>query len=178
MVKTHRSLRTMNESSSINTIDMNKSGKELSIFFRIFINYSQMIAIIHSLELKWPFYVASYLKITGNIGSISSQLLSLECLIAEFDLSISAIYLKALMNIIIHFILIAIVIFLLKNFLMKNKNGNNQFIILFIVLSIMIQPNSIKETSDLFNCQRIQENSYLVKEMSLLCYTDAHFHWV
>ena len=82
-----------------------------------------MIAIIHSLELKWPFYVSTYLRVSGNIGTVSTQLFSLDCLISDYDLNIEVIYLKALSNILIYvgFIFGAASIFIIKHVFNKKK---------------------------------------------------------
>ena len=157
-----------------------KSGKSLSIFIKIFINYAQMVSIIHSLELKWPYYVTTYMKVTGNIGTISSEFLSLDCLITDYNIDLNPIYLKALINVVIYVIFLggAVIFFILIQIISKKRRKINNLIILTIVLSIMIQPNSIKETSDMFNCKEIEGQSYLIKQMSIPCYTSNHSDWV
>ena len=173
--------KTMRQSTldKKNELSLN-SGKSLSIYFKILINYAQMVSIIHNLELKWPFYVTTYLKVTGNVGTISTELLSLDCLISDYNIDINAIYLKALITILIYtmFLTTASFIFTMRQVIFRKKRQINKLIILAIVLSIMIQPNSIKETSNIFNCQKIQEQSYLTRQMSILCYTFDHKKWV
>lgn len=155
-------------------------SKSLSIYIRLFINYAQMISIIHNLQLKWPPYVTNYLKVTGNVGTVSSQLFSLDCLIDDFDLKINSIYLKALSTIIIYvsFLGVSFLYFATKQIFFQKKNQMTKFLILSIVLSVMIQPNSIKETSDIFNCHEIEKKSYLLEQMSVECYTNDHTDWV
>ena len=139
-----------------------------------------MIAIIHSLELKWPFYVTTYLRVSGNIGTVSTQLFSLDCLISDYDLNIEVIYLKALSNILIYvgFIFGAASILIIKHVFNKKKDETSKLIILVIVISILIQPNSIKDTSDIFNCQSISDKNYLIQEMKVECFTPDHTRWV
>ena len=163
-----------------NSMVIYRPGKSLSIYFKIFLNYVQMIAIIHNLQLKWPFYVESYLKISGNLGTFSTQVFSFDCLISAFNLNIDAIYLKALANLMIYigFLLAASTFFGLRYVFKKKHQVNNHLIITIIVLSIMIQPNSIKDTSDILNCMGIQDKSYLVQQMSIECYSAEHYQWV
>ena len=155
-------------------------GKSLSIYIKIFLNYSQTIAIIHNLELNWPSYVDNYLQIASNIGSVSTQFLSLECLISDFKMNINAIYLKAVASIFIYlvFLVSSASIFLIRKLLMKGIKEFNKFIILAIVLSIIMQPNSIKQTSDIFNCLKVGSHSYLIQEMSVECWTTEHVYCV
>lgn len=139
-----------------------------------------MVSIIHNLQLKWPYYVNNYLKVSGNFASVSTQLLSLECLITDYNLDISAIYLKALSTVSIYFgfLLISSSFIMIKRFLSIGKEIKNQLILMIIVVSVIIQPNSIKELSDIFNCQIVDDKSYLDNEMSLECYTTNHKKWV
>lgn len=155
-------------------------SKSLSIYLKIFLNYAQIIAIIHSLNMKWPPYVLSYLKTTGSIGTVSTQIFSLDCLIYDFKLDISVTYLKTLSTIVIYlgFLFLAILYFGFKKFVMKQKNQATKLIILAVVLSVLIQPNNIKESSDIFVCVKIDDKEYLRQQMSLECYTDQHNFWV
>lgn len=181
MFQTHLSLsKTMSPSQKSGQIQCLNPSKSLSIYFRIFINYAQMVSIIHNLQLKWPYYVSNYLKITGNFASVSTQLLSLECLITDYNLDISAIYLKALTTVLIYFgfLLVSSSFMIIRKFLFRGKDVKNQLILLIIVISVMIQPNSIKEISDIFNCTSVEDKSYLDSEMSVECYTTTHKKWV
>ena len=156
------------------------SSQSLSIFFKIFINYMQMISIIQGLELKWPYYVSNYLKIIGSLGYISGNFFSVDCLINDYDINLKAIYLQAFLIFFIYvvFFSIAAGFFMIRRIFFKKKQEFNTFIILMIVLSIMIQPISLKQTSDLFNCQDIENTRYLVQQISIPCYTDEHNQWV
>ena len=95
-----------------------------------------MISIIHNFELKWPFYVRTYLQISGNIGGVSTELFSFECLINDFDLDISVTYLKALADTFIYlgFLIVSAFLFLAKG-LVRKKADTTSFVILGIVLT-------------------------------------------
>ena len=168
-----------NNSFTSSVISFNPS-KSLSIYIRIFINYTQIIAIIYNMELKWPTYVRNYLRLSGNVSTLNTQLFSLECLIADYNLNIEVIYMKSLLNILIYvgFLTAAAWFFFFKNFLHYKKDDFRKYIILAVVISIFMQPNSIKETSDIFNCQTINKKDYLIQEMKVECYTLDHMRWV
>ena len=154
--------------------------RSISIYIKIFINYAQMVAIIHSLELKWPYYVENYLKITGNVGTISNELISLDCLISDYNINVNSIYLKSLVDILIYlvFLVSASFIFFIRHHIMRKRKQMNRLIILAVVLSIMIQPTSLKETSDIFNCQTVEGQSYMAARTSISCFTSEHNQWV
>ena len=52
----------------------------MSVSFKIFLNYLQMIAIVTSFDMKWPFYTRNFFAFQG-VGSYSSDFFSLECLV-------------------------------------------------------------------------------------------------
>ena len=53
--------------------------KFLGVCFKIFLNYMQMIGIVASFDLKWPYYSRSYFSMQSGIGNFSTQFFSLEC---------------------------------------------------------------------------------------------------
>ena len=156
------------------------TDKSISIYIKILINYSQMISIIHTLQMKWPFYVTDFFQFLSYFGFFSTNIISLDCLLSDLKINISGIYLKALSNVIfyIFFLSLGVMIFVIRQFIFKRKGQFSKFIMFFLVFSIMIQPNSIKDTSDIFTCQKVDQTYYLVNQMSIECYTDDHVAWV
>lgn len=51
----------------------------LSVAFKIFLNYTQMIAIVTSFNLRWPFYSRKFFSFQSSVGSFSSDFFSIEC---------------------------------------------------------------------------------------------------
>lgn len=172
-------LSSKNNSVKSLSIPINHS-KSLSIYIRIILNYAQMISIIRSLELKWPYYVENYLNIAGNIGTVSPQLFSLECIISDYNLSIDSIYFKPMLTFLIYvaFLFFSIIIFVMRSKVFKHKFQGRNIIITTIVLTVFMQPSNIKELSNIFTCQNISGTNYLTEKMSLECYTKDHLNWV
>ncbi len=55
--------------------------KYLSIYMKIYMNYIHMISIISGMDFRWPYYIESYFSVQNNVGSVSSQVISIECMI-------------------------------------------------------------------------------------------------
>lgn len=53
--------------------------KMVSSGFKILINYIQMISILSTFDLKWPYYAKDYLLGQSFLGMISTQIFNLEC---------------------------------------------------------------------------------------------------
>lgn len=155
-------------------------SKSLSIYLKIFINYAQNMAIIHNLNLRWPTYVATYLKTSGSVGTVSSQIFSLDCFLNDFNFEIELIYFKAFFTTFLYLSLLSTsaFYFITKQMFLKRKNQFSKYIIFVVVLSILIQPNGIREASDIFTCIKIEDKEYVKQQMSVECYSRDHNFWV
>lgn len=158
-----------------------EGGKSISIYIKILINYSQMVGIIRDLQLKWPYYVDNFFNFTMSFGFISTGIMNFDCFVSDLEIKTATIYIKMLFSLAfyIFFIFGGVSFFLFRRFILKKHKQFNKFIMFFLILSIMIQPNSIKEGTDLFVCQKVgEQKSYLVNQMSEECYTSNHIFWV
>ena len=66
--------------SSIASQNIEKDSKFLGVCFKILLNYMQMVGIVASFDMKWPYYARSFFSMQSGVGSLSTQLFSLECL--------------------------------------------------------------------------------------------------
>lgn len=155
-------------------------GKSISIYIKILINYSQMIGIIKDLQLKWPYYVDNFFNFMMNFGFLSTGIMNTDCFVSDLQLETPTIYIKVLFTLTFYilFIMGGVGFFLFRHFIMARTKQFSRFIMFFLILSIMIQPNSIKEVTNLFVCQKVNKTSYLVNKMSVECYTEDHIFWV
>ena len=61
--------------------------KGMSIYMKILLNYLQMLTIVQSFDLKWPFYVKNYLNFFASVGGgISPQVISVDCLLNDYNI--------------------------------------------------------------------------------------------
>lgn len=153
--------------------------KGASIFLKIFLNYLQMISIIQSLELKWPFYVRNYMNVYSNIGGVSTQLLSFDCLLQDYEITTKTIYVQTIIALIIPVIIMIISFIVLAALSIKTKKSQQiRLTVIFIVVSIFVQPSIIKSLFDNLSCKEIEGNKYLKANLSINCNSDSHVKWV
>lgn len=146
---------------------------------KIFLNYLQMIAIIQGLELKWPFYVRNYLNIYSNIGGVSTQFLSFECLLQDYSIKNEPIYIKTIAVLTIPLITIIIsLLFLIAIYLKKGKKQTIRFIVIFIVVSIFVQPSIIRVLFNNITCKDLEGEKYLNSNLLINCNSKSHLNWV
>ena len=173
--QSHTSMKSTTYDS--NNLDGKLEGaKSISIYIKILINYSQMMGIIKTLDFGWPNYVVNLFSFLSNLGFFSIQILTLDC----FWTGMKALYLRAIATLIFYvsFLFTAMIFFTIRKLYSRKKNIFNKFIMFFLVFSVMLQPNFIKENSDIFSCKKVINKSYLLQQMSLECYTNEHFLWV
>lgn len=153
--------------------------KGFSIYFKILINYTQMIAIIHSLDLKWPYQVDGYLNVSSQFGT-SGEVISLECVLEDQRIRISPLHVKALLVILFPFVLMGFFTLVLSvsKILKKKKSKLNQIFIAFIVMSIFIQPTILQILFDNLNYTKLNGVSYLTKNLKIRADDEEHTRWV
>ena len=152
--------------------------KGFSIYIKILLNYIQMIAITHSLDLKWPFYVNDYLNVSSQFGS-PGDVISLDCVLRDQHISISSIHMKALIIVIFPFATMGIIILVLVllSFIQKNTQKNRYFISL-MVMSIFLQPTILQILFDNLSYTKINNVPYLTKNLIIKYDDEDHQKWV
>ena len=133
-----------------------------------------MIAITHSLELKWPFYVDSYLNISSIFGS-PGDAISLDCVLSDEKVSIPSIHIKALIAVLSPFVIMGIItiILVILNFISKKPQKNRAFIA-FIVMANFLQPTIVQILFDNLNYTNISNVSYLTKNLIIRYDNEDH----
>ena len=148
-----------------------------------------MVSIISSGNFKWPYYVKTYLEISSILGSISSQAFSIDCLINDFQINENPIHLKALIFVILPFILWIMVFFILISkdikclIYLTNKKNNERFICndtftYLIIISNFLQPFILQELFNNLKCKKIGDNLFLYLQMNFNCDSKNHLNWV
>lgn len=154
--------------------------KSLSIYMKILLNYLQMITIVQNFEFKWPFYVRDYFNFFSTVGGgLSTQVVSIDCLINDYNLNIVALYGQTLILCVLPFVIqisAAVIFFVI--FILKRKNQRIRFIVVVIVVNVFLQPSIIKILFENLSCKNIDEHSYLTQDMSISCDSDSHKTWV
>ena len=151
----------------------------LAIQMKIFLNYLQMISIIYSFDLKWPDYVMDYFNIFSFIGGVSTQVISLDCLLQDYQIEIQSIYIQTILNIMMPFNIVFIAGFILTILLIKKREFRGiRMIIVTIVVSIFLQPPIIKSLFDNLKCITIEKQNLLYVNMLIDCDSNEHKKWV
>ena len=152
-------------------------------FWLVFLAYFHRILsislYISSLELKWPFYVKNYLNVYSNMGGVSTQVLSVDCLLQDHGIETKAIYIQTLLILILPFaIFFFSLVFLIFLYLKQKKTQKIRFIVILIVVSIFLQPTIIKGLFDSLSCEQIENFQFLKVNRLIECNSNSHIQWV
>lgn len=150
-----------------------------SIYLKILMNYFQIIAVIHSIDLRWPFYADDFLKANSQIATMTNEVLSFDCVLYDYEIKEDPIHAKALIGFMLPIILFFIISFIfLLSFIKSGLEQKNRIIMSIVVLCIFLQPSILKQLFDNLNCKKIGDVLYLSRQMNLKCDDENHKKWV
>ena len=174
----YASMKVVKDATNDRGDDMFDMKKGVSIYLKIMLNYIQSISIIQSLELKWPYYVKSYMNVYSNAGSVSTQVISLDCMVNDYNIHVETIYAETVFSIILPFLcfLISFIALCIVHVITK-KSQKIRFIVIVIVGSIFLQPMIIKILFKNLVCKQINETSFLISNLKIQCDSDSHINW-
>lgn len=164
-----------------NTSSVFDLKKGTSIYQKILLNYLQMIAIVQSMDLRWPFYLRGYLGIYSNIGGASGQALSFDCLLYNANIDVESLYAQTIVVNLFPLILIFIAVLVLIVIFFINKKKRNQFVrflSIVIIISVFFQSSIIQKLFQNLSCKQIDNKKYLAISMNLECNNDSNKEWV
>ena len=149
------------------------------MYLKIFLNYSQIVSILISINNNLPAYSQSYLEISSMVTSFSSRAFSVDCFIYYFHWSESPLHIKALMFVIFPFILWLI---FFMGALFKKLRGikfqKEKLITYFLIISNFLQPFILQQLIDNLKCKNIGNGSFIYKQMNFQCDSSNHLKWV
>lgn len=164
------------------TVDMTKLHdslkKSFSIYFKILMNYLQMLSLIYSLNLQWPFYVSKYFNIASQF-SPNADVISFDCVIEDYEIKEKPIHVKTFVIGLFPFFVFAILslVFCLLKFF-TNKSQKHKYFIGFIIVGIFLQPILLQVLFDNLNYRNLDDGPYLKKELMLRIDDENHIKWV
>ncbi|CAG9313302.1 unnamed protein product [Blepharisma stoltei] len=152
-----------------------------SIFFKILLNYFQVISIIIKMKLPWPWYADSWLSYQSYPGDIPTHLLSIDCLLidkSDKESYKSIYFLKMIIMVCLPAALgICIFIFWLIVAVIKNiylSAVKNELITTLWILHFLILPTITNYMFSIFSCMDIYGELYLSSNLDIKCWDNMH----
>jgi len=175
----------------------NNKKEEVNGVVKIFMNYAQVFSLASSFQINWPTLIRYLFERAKEFSSPRVSFYSSDCVIGWSYYDKLIVYLTLpLLYIVVVTIVISILSWLftrrksnkLKKFkTIEERNTYKlthpnclQFFIAWektaiVVGTFLSWPTIVEKTLEVMNCEKIGQNYYLIKDMSVLCYTSKHY---
>lgn len=136
-----------------------------------------MTAIIHSLDLKWPFYVDNYFEISSKFSS-AADVISIDCILNDYEIKENKLYVKTVVILVFPALIILFISFVALIIRYSTKKSQiNRIYISIVVISIFLQPTILQMLFNNLSYTTLNNVSYLTKELNSK-FDDNHIKWV
>jgi hypothetical protein len=145
-----------------------------SVFFKILLDYFQLVALTAAFKLQWPSFVVALFSSLSVSSEATDQFVSYDCFL---DIDQSPVYYKRLLLIcllpVIAAGLVAIGSFVVW-FFFEGK-FKNTFLTSLVIVMFLIHPNVIKAMFSCFNCMEIEPGQLWLRDsLDIECWTGEH----
>ena len=151
-----------------------------SIYIKIFTNYLQLVFITTQFNMQWPSYVVELFNIQKSAATVSDQIFSVDCYLAQKSANDSSEGYYAKLCLIASMpcaiFIIAYSFWILKSFTDGNyKTLKREVYTTIIVLFFLVYPNIVKFMFSNFSCVSIDKlDSYLKENTAIRCWDSTH----
>ena len=153
-------------------------SKKIQIYFKIMINYLQIISIINSIPMKWPYNVNIFFRYFSSI-SMSSYAVSLQCIFYSYDINLEPIYFETMVIVLMPFFISFWALpMMISSYLIYKKPQKIRFISMFIALHALLQPPIVTKLLENINCNMINNKCYLASDANIDYNSEYHQKWV
>ncbi|CAG9320351.1 unnamed protein product [Blepharisma stoltei] len=153
-----------------------KTKSLTSVYFKIFMNYMQLVVITASFNLNWPQLALELFSIQNSAGSVTDQIFSVDCYLQ--GQSSKPFFSKLMFMALLPLLLAILTMIFWACFYFCSKNKlylKNKFIGSLVVQLFLIQPSLVKYNFSNFNCMEIESGSYyLVSDLEIKCWNYEH----
>ena len=152
----------------------------MSVNFRIFFDYVQMISIIQNIKFQWPVNLNNYFNVFSYL-SFTTQIFSFDCIIFDYGITFSSVYIKLLFVEIMPFFICSTFLSVIWLFGWKKQSKDikviKSIVVIFVVFTYS-QISTISKLFDIISCIEINNSSYLASDFRFVCWTQEHKLWV
>ena len=151
-----------------------KDQSVTSIYFKILMNYIQIVMLTMSFKLNWPAIVREMFSDQSKVGGSSDRLFSIDCFIGD---KANPYYAKLILLSMIPLVfgLILLLAWLVWGKLKKSICLKEKIIGSIAVQLFFFQPSLIRYNFSMFNCIELNSGEYyLTQDMSIECWKTEH----
>jgi hypothetical protein len=152
-----------------------------SIYMKILINHFQLVSISASFNLDWPRLVLNVLQGQENIGVVTDQILSIDCLLSGYTNDNHTEYVYYTKLIIAVFLPIVIIIActiiwgIVSCYKYSTKYLKQELVASIIILLFLVHSSIVQSMFSTFNCMELDPGEYwLLDNLDIRCWDSQH----
>jgi len=174
--------------------------EEVNGVVKIFMNYAQVFSLASSFQINWPTLIRYLFERAKEFSSPRVSFYSSDCVIGWSYYDKLLVYLTLPL---LYIVVVTIIISILSCCFCKRKKKKlrrfesvierNDFLkrtpscfkffvawekTAIVVGTFLSWPTILEKTLEVMNCQKIGNNYYLVKDVSIECYTKTHYNYL
>jgi hypothetical protein len=160
-------------------VSAHRSRSPYSIYFKIFINYLQLLTATAVFDFKWPSYVLQLLKLQESAGNVSEQVFSFDCFFTSSSADEGKLtYFRVVLLSTLPLLLVCCSFLLWSAVSWARKSSvyiKNHMVNSIVVLFFLVHPSIVKVMFDIFNCKELDNNvSWLSSNLTIRCWDAEH----
>lgn len=162
------------EQNQINSI-------ESVTFFKLVINYFQIMSFSRGMSLNWPVTIQTFFVASSKISDLSNQIFSFDCVLSNSSTAHDLIYLKLILVLFLPIVItiLVIIFFGFLTVIKKKTHYQNKIIQCLLLNYFMIQPIVVYYSFQIISCKELDPGKYFLSA-SLIneCYNTEHYSYV
>jgi len=157
-------------------------GKQtyLNVYLRIFTNYIQLVSMTATMQLNWPPEFKELFVVQDQIGSLSDQVISLECFFKAND-DVKVVFIDILLTNLLPLILCitALCFWVLWLLFHRDTNFRVNFKSTIVIMFFLVHPSIMRKNFAFFSCRELGDGEHhLIPDLSVDCWSEEHMNWI
>lgn len=157
-----------------------RPNSELAIYVKILMNYTQMMIIAASLNMRWPSYTSSFLNAQIMVGNAAEQVFSVDCLLQKVY-SEQLLFVKVTITSILPVALMAlgVLTWLLIAICKPISLFKEKLVSTFVMILFILHTTITKTEFSVFPCKELKPDQlWLERDLNQRCWSPQHIRFI
>jgi hypothetical protein len=140
--------------------------------YRILMSHMQLLSIVQRFNLNWPAGASAAFEAAQTISDFGAgPLLSLDCLLGDYDIFMPSQYKKALIWAVLP-IVILLTYEIISAIIFREGNEERR-VVIFLVIMFLLYPHLVFTTLQMLSCIRLDDDKWFMNgDLDVQCYHD------
>ena len=165
---------------SIAIMSATRPNSELAIYVKILMNYTQMMIIAASLNMRWPSYASTFLNAQIMVGNAAEQVFSVDCLLQKVYPD-QLLFMKVTMTSIlpVALMLLGVLAWLLIAMCKSIALFKEKLVATFVMILFILHTTITKTEFSVFPCKELKSGElWLERDLNQRCWSTQHTRFI